>query len=510
MSGGYRRGAGVLGLLLAGCTVGPDYVKPPPVATPVAYKEVPAADSAEAGIWLKARPEDGAPRGKWWEAFGDPELNALEEQVTVANQDLKAAEARFRQARALIGVQQAAQYPALSVQPGVGKVRDSENQPYAPKPNPNPLNSLQLPFDLSYEIDLWGRVRRTVAATRDEAQATAADLETARLSLHAELAIDYIELRSADAQQKLLDDTVAAYTDALQLTENRLNGGAAPESDVAQAQTQLETTRVQATDVAVQRAQFEHALAVLIGQPPAQFSLPARPWQLDPPPVPASLPSELLQRRPDIAAAERRMAEANEQIGIAEAAFYPTVNLASSAGFIGTAATNWFIWPSLAWSVGMTMTQTLFDAGRRSSVSEAAIAGYDTTVAEYRSTTLTAFQQVEDNLAALRILERERRQQQAATAAAENSLRLFNDRYVGGLDTYLAVVIAQSAALQNQRNDVDIQRRRIEADILLVKALGGGWTADELPPLTGPSPHVLDVRLPGTGSGLLPASSGNP
>jgi NodT family efflux transporter outer membrane factor (OMF) lipoprotein len=504
MNGVYRRVAGALGLLLAGCTVGPAYKAPPPVATPVAFKEAPAEGSAEAGMWRKARPEDAAPRGKWWQAFGDSELDALEEQVTVANQDLKAAEARFRQARALIGVQQAAQYPALTVQPGVGKVRDSQHQPYAPQPNPNPMGNFQLPFDLTYELDLWGRIRRTVAAAREEAQATAADLETVRLSLHAELAIDYIELRSADAQQRLLDDTVATYTDALQLTENRLNGGAAPESDVAQAQTQLETTRVQATDVAVQRAQFEHAIAVLIGQPPAQFSLPARSWQLDPPPVPASLPSELLQRRPDIAAAERRVAEANEQIGIAEAAFYPTVNLAGIGGFAGTSVTNWFMWPSLAWSVGTTMSQTLFDAGRRKSVSEAAIAGYDSTVADYRSTTLTAFQQVEDNLAALRILERERRQQQAATAAAENSLRLFTDRYVGGLDTYLAVVIAQSAALQNQRNDVDIQRRRIEADILLVKALGGGWSSDELPALTGPNPHLLEVSLPGTGSGMLP------
>jgi NodT family efflux transporter outer membrane factor (OMF) lipoprotein len=385
-------------------------------------------------------------------------------------------------------------------------VKASGHQPYAPGRNPPPRGQFELPFDLSYELDLWGRVRRTVAAARAEAQATAADLETARLSLHAELAIDYIELRSADTQQKLLDDTVAAYADALQLTENRLNGGAAPESDVAQAQTQLETTRVQATDIAVQRAQFEHAIAVLTGQPPAQFSLPARTWQLDPPPVPASLPSELLQRRPDIAAAERRVAEANEQIGIAEAAFYPTVTLGGIGGFTGTALTNWFAWPSLAWSVGATMSQTLFDAGRRSSVSEAAVASYDTTIAEYRSTTLTAFQQVEDNLAALRILERERRQQQAATAAAENSLRLFNDRYVGGLDTYLAVVIAQSTALQNQRNEVDIGRRRIEADILLVKALGGGWTSAELPVLADKNPHTFDVRLPGTGSGIVPTS----
>jgi NodT family efflux transporter outer membrane factor (OMF) lipoprotein len=319
--------------------------------------------------------------------------------------------------------------------------------------------------------------------------------------------MDYVELRSADAQQKLLNDTVAAFTDALELTQNRLNGGAAPESDVAQAQTLLETTRVQATDVAVARAQFEHALAVLVGKPPGDFSLPPAPWTLEPPVVPAGVPSELLQRRPDIAAAERRVAEANEQIGVAEAAFYPTLTLAGTGGFIGTALTNTFVYPSFAWSIGTTMTQTLFDAGRRRAQSEAALANFDATVAQYRSTTLTAFQEVEDNLSALQILGREGRQQKTAIAAAENSLRLFTDRYVGGLDTYLQVVTAQTALLSNQRNDVDIRRRHIEADILLVKALGGGWSDQELPPLKERDPHMFEVRLPGTGSGVVPTST---
>lgn len=501
----HRRLAGALGLLVAGCTVGPDYKAPPPVATPASYKEAP---TTEVGIWQPARPADGAPRGKWWEAFGDPVLNGLEAQVLAANQDLKVAEARFRQARALIGVQRANEYPTLATAPSVASVRDSAHQPYFPNhPHPSPTGDFQLPLDLSYEIDLWGRVRRSVQAAREEAQATAADLETARLSLQAELAMDYVELRSADAQQKLLNDTVAAFTDALELTQNRLNGGAAPESDVAQAQTLLETTRVQATDVAVARAQFEHALAVLVGKPPGDFSLPPAPWTLEPPVVPAGVPSELLQRRPDIAAAERRVAEANEQIGVAEAAFYPTLTLAGTGGFIGTALTNTFVYPSFAWSIGTTMTQTLFDAGRRRAQSEAALANFDATVAQYRSTTLTAFQEVEDNLSALQILGREGRQQKTAIAAAENSLRLFTDRYVGGLDTYLQVVTAQTALLSNQRNDVDIRRRHIEADILLVKALGGGWSDQELPPLKERDPHMFEVRLPGTGSGVVPTST---
>ncbi|MGO8917574.1 MAG: efflux transporter outer membrane subunit [Stellaceae bacterium] len=499
MNGGWCRVLGALGVLLAGCTVGPDY-KVPPVATPAAYKEEPPAT----GLWRKARPEDGIARGNWWEVFGDSELDALEEQVTAANQDLKQAEARFRQARAQIGFQQAAQYPTIAIEPSAQSLRDSGHQPYFLLTHPTPTGEFELPLDLSYEIDLWGRIRRTVAAAREEAQATSADVATASLSLHAELAVDYVELRSADAQQKLLNDTVAAYADALKLTEDRLAGGGASEADAAQARTQLETTRVQATDIAVARAQYEHAIAILIGKPPADFSLQAVPLSLDPPAVPVGLPSELLQRRPDIAAAERRVAEANEQIGIAEAAFYPSLTLSGIGGFIGTSVTNWFEWQSLAWAVGASMSQTLFDAGRRKSTSEAAVANYDATIAFYRQTTLAAFQEVEDNLAALRILEREAQQQKAAVAAAENSLQIFTNRYVGGVDTYLEVVTAQSTALGNERNDVDIRRRRLEADVLLVKALGGGWSTAALPALTGRSPHVFEVTLPGMGSGVVP------
>lgn len=504
MNSRHCRVVGALAFLLSGCMVGPDYQKAPPVATPTAYKEAGPAASDPNGVWQRAHPEDAMKRGKWWEIFGDDDLNALEDQVTAANQNLKIAEARFRQARAMIGYQQSQEFPTLAINPSVESLKYSGNQPYFIQSRPTPRGQYELPLDLSYEIDLWGRIRRGVTAAREEAQATSADLETTSLSLHAELAIDYIELRAADSQQKLLNDTVQSYTDALLLTENRLSGGAASEADVAQAKTQLETTRVQATDIAVSRAQYEHAIAILIGKPPAEFGLPPKPQQFDPPPVPAGLPSALLQRRPDIAAVERRVAEANEQIGIAEAAFYPTVTLNGIGGFTGTSVANWFDWPSLAWAVGTSMTQTLFDAGLRRSQSETAVANYDQLVAQYRETTLESFQQVEDNLAALRILQREALQQTDAVDAAQNSLRIFTNRYVGGVDSYLQVVTAQQAVLLNQRNDVDIKRRRLEADVLLVKAIGGGWTRDQLPAFEGFAPHTFDVILPGQGSGVAP------
>jgi len=338
-----------------------------------------------------------------------------------------------------------------------------------------------LPFDLSYEVDLWGRVRRTVSAAREEAQATAGDLQTVDLSLHADLALDYFELRSADAQKQLLDDTVKAYADALQLTINRFDGGAAPKSDVAQAQTQLEAARVQQTDITVQRAQFEHAIAVLIGKPPAAFRLEPITSKFQSPDLSVGLPSQLLERRPDIAAAERRVAEANDQIGIARAAFFPTVVLSATAGFEGDSITDWFSWPSRFWAVGPSMLQTIFDGGRRRATSQGALASYDATVAGYRQTSLIAFQEVEDNLAALRILDQEAQQQTVATASAQESLQIFTNRYIGGADPYLQVLTAQTIALQNERNDVDILRRRMDASVLLIKALGGGWNVSELP-----------------------------
>jgi NodT family efflux transporter outer membrane factor (OMF) lipoprotein len=449
------------------------------------FKEQPPESFKESDGWKTAQPRDQALRGNWWEIFGDPQLNALEEEVTLSNQDLKVAEARFRQARAMIRFNRSAEFPTISTSPSITNERLSPNQPYFPKSvSPNATGSFTLPFDLSYEVDLWGRVRRTVSASREEAQASAADLQTANLSLHAELAVDYFELRSADDQKQLLDDTVKAYTDALQLTQNRFEGGAAPRSDVAQAKTQLDGAQVQDTDITVMRAQFEHAIATLIGKPPAEFNItPAPKTALQLPVIPVGVPASLLERRPDIAAGERRVAEANDQIGIARAAFFPSLVIGATGGFTGTSITNWFNWPSRMWAVGPQMSQTIFDAGRRRAVSEGATANYDGTVASYRQTTLTAFQEVEDNVAALRILEKEAQQQREATTSAEESLQLFTIRYEGGVDNYLQVITAQTVLLTNQRNDIDIERRRMDASVLLVKAVGGGWDASQLPRL---------------------------
>ena len=470
-------------LLCAGCMVGPDYSKPS-VPMTAGYKE-------DQG-WKLARPLDHIPRGKWWEVFGDPQLNALEEQVSEANQNVKVAEARFRQARAMIGFFRAGLFPTVTAGASAASVRNGALSPFSTSsvgassgtsPGGKSTGEFLLTGDISYEIDLWGRIRRSVTAAREEAQATAGDLETARLSIQAELAFDYFELRSADAQQRLLNDTVKAFDEALQLTIRRFEGGAAPKSDVAQAQTQLETTQVQATDIAVQRAAFEHAIATLIGKPPADFSLPPAPLDLQPPNIPAGLPSELLERRPDIAAAERRVAEANEQIGIAKAAYFPTVTLNALLGFENSSIRNFGGWQSFLWAVGSSVAQTIFDVGRRRATSEAALAGYDATVASYRQATLDAFQQVEDNLAALRILEQETQQQARAVVSARESLQLFTNRYKGGVDNYLQVITAQTVALANERNQVDIMRRRMDASVLLVKALGGGWHVDDLPQL---------------------------
>ena len=469
-------------LLLAGCMVGPKYSKPSTPMSP-AFKEQPPDSFKESDGWKAGKPADQTLRGKWWELFGDSQLNELEEQVTVANQDLKAAEARFREARAMIQFNRAAKFPTITVGGDISSLRNSSNRPNFGALGSTPTGDFVLPFDVSYEVDLWGRVRRTVAAAREEAQASSADLESVRLSLHAELAFDYFELRAADAQKQLLDDTVKAFADALKLTTNRYEGGAAPPSDVAQARTQLAATEAQNTDVGVQRAQFEHAIAVLVGKPPAEFSLAAAPLNTLPPVIPIGLPSQLLERRPDIAAAERRVAEGNEQIGIARAAFFPTVVLGASAGFEGNSITNWFNWPSRFWAVGPSMLQTVFDGGRRRATSAAALASYDASVATYRETALTAFQQVEDNLVALRLLEHESQQQREAVVAAQESLRIFTNRYKGGLDTYLQVITAQTATLTNQRTEVDIRRRRIDASVLLIKALGGGWDTTQMPKL---------------------------
>jgi NodT family efflux transporter outer membrane factor (OMF) lipoprotein len=477
-------GGALMLALLSGCMVGPKYSKP---SVPIApgYKESPPASFKEDDGWKLSQPSDAKLKGSWWELFADPQLNTLEARVDEANQTLKMADANFRAARANIGFYKASEAPTIGIAPSISAVRDSANQPYLSKTIVNGgEGNFLLPLELNYEIDLWGRIRRQVTAAREQEQASAADLANTRLSLHAELAIDYMEVRSADAQIKLLQDTVKAYTDAVNLTRDRFEGGVSPLSDLTQARTQLDSALVLETDISVTRAQFEHAIASLIGVPPAQFTLAATPINLNPPTmpdVPGTLPSQLLERRPDIASSERQMAAANEQIGIAQAAFYPTLNLSAIAGLQGTSALNWFTWPSRFWAVGPTFSETLFDAGRRRATKTIASANYDGAVANYRQTTLTAFQQVEDNLAALRILEVEAQHQHDSTASAEQTLDLSQTRYDGGVDTYLQVITWQTAALNNERNDIDIMRRRMEASVVLIKALGGGWDTTQLP-----------------------------
>jgi NodT family efflux transporter outer membrane factor (OMF) lipoprotein len=478
---------GLLALvLLSGCMVGPNYSRPSVPMAP-AFKEAPPESFKGDDGWKVSQPSDAELKGNWWGLFGDPQLDALEARVEEANQTLKMADANFRAARANIGYYRAAEAPTIGVTPGISAVRDSANQPYLSKTIVNNgEGNFILPLELDYEIDLWGRIRRQVTAAREQAQTSAADLANTRLSLHAEVAIDYMEVRSADAEIKLLEDTVKAYTDAVNLTRDRYEGGVSPLSDLTQARTQLDSARVLETDITVTRAQYEHAIAILVGVPPAQFTLAPTPLNLNPPKmpeIPGTVPSQLLERRPDIAASERQMAAANEQIGIAQAAFYPTLSLSAVAGLQGTSALNWFNWPSRFWAVGPTFSETLFDAGRRRSVRTMASANYDATVANYRQTTLTAFQQVEDNLAALRILDIEAQQQHESTDSAEQSLDLSQTRYEGGADTYLQVITWQTAALNNERNDIDIMRRRMESSVVLIKALGGGWNTKQLPRL---------------------------
>jgi NodT family efflux transporter outer membrane factor (OMF) lipoprotein len=475
-------------VLLAGCMVGPKYQKPPVPVTP-AFKEPPPESfkesDKESDQWKTSHPDAAALRGKWWEIFGDSQLNALEEQVTVSNQDLQIAEARFRQARAMVRFSRAAEFPTIGTAPDIQSLRYSPNEPYFPSNvGTSSRSGFTLPFDVSYEVDLWGRIRRTVTSAGEEAQATAADLETAALSLHAELAVDYFELRSADAQQRLLDATVGQYTDMVKLTTDLLNGGAVPASDLVQARTQLDTARVQDTDIGVMRSQYEHAIAILIGKPPAEFGLAPSPLNLEPPVIPVGVPSQLLERRPDIAASERRVGEANEGIGIARAAYFPSLVLSATGGLEGNSIVNWFAWPSRFWAAGPSMLETIFDGGRRRATSEGALANYDATVANYRQTTLVAFQEVEDNLAALRILEHEALQQREAVAEAQRGVEIFTNRYQAGVDPYLQVVSAETIALQNERNDVDILRRRMDASVLLIKALGGGWDVSKLPQIS--------------------------
>ena len=463
-----------LPLTLTACSIGPKYQRPTALV-PAAYKEPPPANFKELEGWKVAQPNDDISRGQWWTIFQDPQLNALEEQVDVSNQTLAVAEAQLRGARAAITVARAALFPTVTAGASVAGSRQSLNRPGASNPSSATRADYLLPVDVPYEIDVWGRIRHNVEANIATAQATAADLETARLSIHAELAVDYFILHGLDAQKQLLELAISAFEKALELTVNRYNQGVASRLEILQALTQLESTRAQAIEVGVQRAQFEHAIAILLGKPPAEFSIPPAPIGVQPPPIPVGLPSELLERRPDIAGAERRVAAANEQIGIAQAAFYPTITLRSTVGLESSSLTNLFSWPSAFWSFGSSLLQTVFDAGRRKAVTVQAQAAYDATVATYRQTVLTAFQSVEDNLAALRILEEEAEQQEKVVQAAEGALALAINRYKGGITTYLEVVVAQSVALNAEQTALALSTRRMTASVLLVKALGGGW-----------------------------------
>jgi len=475
--------------LFNACTPGPKYAKPT-ASTPPTYKELAPSAAGPQGEWKASQPQDQVIRGKWWEIFNDPQLNSLEERVDVSNQNLKIAEAQFRQARALIRINRSGLYPTVSAGPYITGEQLSKNAPSPSGKAGQTLGDYVLPFDLSYEVDAWGRIHRTIEAATASAQASAADLETARLSIHAELAADYLALCGLDAQKQLLGSTVVAYQTALDLTTNRYNGGLAAKVEVAQAETQLETTEAQAIDVGVQRAQFEHAIAALVGQPASTFSIPVSPLNVPPPKIPVGVPSDLLQRRPDIAAAERRVASANAEIGVAKTAYYPTLTLSALGGLEGSAITNWFAWPSHFFAVGPALLETLYDAGRRHAFTDQAWAAYDANVAAYRQNVLTAFQEVEDDLAGLRILDQESKKQKQAVQSAESSLALSTNRYKGGLVTYLEVITAQSAALSNERTAVDILTRRMNSTVLLIKALGGGWDVSKLPQVSGQGSHA--------------------
>jgi NodT family efflux transporter outer membrane factor (OMF) lipoprotein len=474
-------------LFTTACSVGPKYARPP-VETPAAYKELAPGAGGAQGEWKLSQPQDQALRGKWWELFGDTQLNALQERIEVSNQNLKVAEQQFREARDLISINRAGLFPTVSAGPSTIVEQTSKNAPQPASNAGQTVGDLVLPFNLSYEIDAWGRIHRAVEAARENAQASAADLETARLSIHAELASDYFALRGLDAQKQLLDSTVIAYQKALDLTQNRYVGGLAARAEVAQAETQLETTQAQDIDVRVARAQFEHALAALAGQPASTFSIPAAPLKLAPPRIPVGVPSDLLERRPDIAAAERRAAAANAQIGFAKAAYYPTLTLSAAGGTEGSTIGNWVAWPSRFFALGPTLLETLYDAGLRHATTDQARAGYEANVAAYRQNVLTAFQEVEDNLAALRILEEEDAKQQQAVASAERSTALSLNRYKWGLVTYFEVITAQSIALNDEITAVNILTRRMNSSVLLIKALGGGWDASSLPSFVSKAP----------------------
>lgn len=460
----FISGALLITMLLSACTVGPVYHKPP-VPVPAAYKEIGGSVVA----WHPAKPQDTLPRGKWWELYHDQALNALEEKLNVSNQNIAAAVANVEAARAVVKEAQSQFFPAVSLNPSITRQRAS----FAFTSQGSTFTAYSLPLGASWEPDLFGRVRNAVHASLFSAQAIEADLESVKLSEQAELATDYFSLRAQDEQTKILGETVAAYSKALELATARYASGAGTDEAVAQAQTQLKSAQAQLTSLDIIRAQYEHAIATLIGQPASSFALEAKPFSATPPAVPVGLPSDLLERRPDIAAAERSVAAANAQVGEAETAFFPSLTLGGEAGFQKFSQDHWLALPSLVWSVGPAVAQTIFDGGQRSATVKQFKAKYNATVATYRQTVLIAFQQVEDNLAALSILARAVSEQNAAVASAQRSLDEADARYKAGLDPYLNVITAQTALLADKQQAVNFRAQQMVADVQLVKALGG-------------------------------------
>lgn len=458
----------LLSLLVSACAVGPDYQRPA-MEVPATYKEQ--------GDWKLAEPKDELIRGKWWQVFADSQLNALAEQVDVSNQNLKAAEARYRQANALTQSTRAGLFPTISL--GASSTRSSAAAARAGGSSTIATNH-SVTVNAGWELDVWGRIRRQIEAGNASAEASAADLEAVRLSLQSELAISYFQLRVSDQQKQLFDDTVSAYERSLELTKNRYNVGVAAKSDVIQAEAQLKSTVAQAIDLGVQRAQLEHAIAVLIGRPPGGFSVPREKFTLKMPVMPVGLPSTLLERRPDIAGAERRVIAANAQIGVARAAWFPSLSLSASGGYASPTLADWISAPNRFWSLGPQLALTLLDFGKRAAVGDQAVASWEQAVATYRQAVLEGFQEVEDNLAALRILEQEAQVQDDAVRAARESVVLTINQYKAGTVSYLNVVTVQASQLSNERTSVSLLGRRLTAAVGLIRALGGGWNTNEL------------------------------
>jgi NodT family efflux transporter outer membrane factor (OMF) lipoprotein len=470
---------GALTLVIGGCTVGPKY-HPPVAQAPPAYKESPSQFKEGEG-WKVAQPGDAALRGKWWEIFRDAELNALEEQLNINNQNVKQFFENYMAARAIVREARAQYFPVVTTTPSWNRSRSSGTLSSNSFFTGATSTLVSVPVDVSWQPDLWGRIRNTVRADQNAAQVSAADLENERLSEQASLAQFYFEIRGQDALQKILNDTVEADRKSMELAKARYETGIDTMISLVQAQGALETAQALALNVGVARAQFEHAIATLIGKPASSFSISVRPKTTAPPPIPIGVPSQLLERRPDIAAAERAMSEANAQIGVATAAYYPNLTLSASAGLESSTFPNLFDWASRIWSIGTSMSETLFDAGLRRATVQQYIATYNAALAGYRQTVLNAFQQVEDSLAGVRILSQQVLREREAVQSAETSLKLELGRYETGIDPFLSVVIAQTTLLANQETLVNTQVSEMTSAVQLILALGGGWDRSQLP-----------------------------